>query len=170
MAILLALILSLLSGMIAETLVSPKMLAQNSYIVEGVDEPGVSLAEAKEETVEPITPLLASASVENGQKLVRQCLQCHSLEKGGAQKIGPNLWNVVGSKHGHVEGYAYSSALLKKEGDWSFENLGLFLHKPKAYIPGTKMSFVGLKKAQDRADIIAYLRTLSDNPLPLPTP
>jgi cytochrome c len=171
MAILIALILSLLSGIIAEKLVSPKKLAHNSFVVEGVEEvSSASGAEVKDDVIEPVAALMVSANVENGQKLAKQCLQCHSFEKGGANKIGPNLWNVVGNKHGHLGGYAYSSSLLKKEGKWDYENLNHFLYKPKVYIPGTKMSFVGLKKVKDRADIIAYLRTLSDSPIALPTP
>ncbi|MBX9697041.1 MAG: cytochrome c family protein [Alphaproteobacteria bacterium] len=171
MAILIALILSLLSGIIAEKLVSPKKLAQNSFVVEGVeDDASSSSTQTQDDVLEPVAALMVSANVENGQKLAKQCLQCHSFEKGGANKIGPNLWNVVGNKHGHLDGYAYSSSLLKKEGKWDYENLNHFLYKPKVYSPGTKMSFVGLKKVQDRADIIAYLRTLSDSPVALPTP
>lgn len=170
MAILIALILSLLSGIIAEKLVSPKKLAHNSFVVEGVEEESSVSSAQKDDVIEPVTVLMASANIENGQKLAKQCLQCHSFEKGGANKIGPNLWNVVGNKHGHLEGYAYSSALLAKEGKWDYENLNHFLYKPKVYIPGTKMSFVGIKKAKDRADVIAYLRTLSDSPIALPTP
>lgn len=170
MAILLALILSLLSGIIADKLVSPKKLAKNAFVVEGVEETTPVGGEVKKDVIEPVTPLLASANIEHGQKLAKQCLQCHTLEKGGANKIGPNLWNVVGNKHGHMAGYAYSSALLKKEGKWDFENLNHFLYKPQAYIPGTKMSFVGFKKVQDRADVLAFLHTLSDAPVPLPAP
>lgn len=171
MAILIALILSLVSGIIAEKLVSPKKLAHNVFVVEGVEEvESAAGAEVADDVIEPVSALLASANVENGQKLSKQCLQCHSFEKGGPNKIGPNLWNVVGNKHGHLEGYAYSSSLLKKEGKWDYENLNHFLYKPKVYIPGTKMSFVGIKKVKDRADVISYLRTLSDSPIALPTP
>ena len=106
MAILIALILSLLSGIIAEKLVSPKKLAHNSFVVEGVEEESSVSSAQKDDVIEPVTVLMASANIENGQKLAKQCLQCHSFEKGGANKIGPNLWNVVGNKHGHLEGYA----------------------------------------------------------------
>jgi len=119
--------------------------------------------------LEPILAMLASANVEAGKKVAKKCAACHDFAKDGKNKIGPMLWNTVSAKRGSHEGFKYSGALLEKEGSWTYESLNAFLAKPKAYIPGTKMSFVGLKKASERANMIAYLRTAADTPAPLPT-
>jgi len=169
MALLLALLISVGASKIANYLVEPEKLAKNAYEIEGVEESGSPASASGPDVAEPITPLLVKASIENGQKVAQKCLQCHTFEKGGQNKIGPNLWGVVGAKHGHVDGFSYSSAMAQTPGMWDYESLNHFLYKPRDYLKGTKMSFVGLKKAQDRADLIAYLRTLSDAPLPLPT-
>lgn len=112
--------------------------------------------------------LLASADVAAGKKLVKKCTACHSLDKGGKNKIGPNLWNIVGAEKARVAGYKYSKALSAAGGAWSWDALDAFIANPKAALKGTKMSFAGVKKAQQRADLLAYLRSLSDSPKPLP--
>lgn len=126
---------------------------------------------AKEEApaeIEDIGPMLASVTAEDGEKAFRKCTTCHTIEKGGANKVGPNLWNVVGAKHAHLDDFGYSDALKGTGGTWTYEDLNKFLAKPKEYVPGTKMTFAGFKKASDRAAVIAYLREHSDNPPPLP--
>jgi len=121
----------------------------------------VGASSAKKEA-EPIEALLAGANIENGQKIAQKiCSQCHTYDQGGANKIGPNLWGIVGSKIAQHEGFAYSAAFKSQTIEWSYENLSKFLFKPRDFIPGTKMSFVGLTKPQERADVIAYLRSLS---------
>lgn len=142
--------------------------AQAYKIAEGVTPASTDAAPAAEIVVPPIAPLLSAASVEEGMKSAKKCAACHSFDKGGANKVGPNLWNVVGNKHGHTEGYSYSAALLAKPGIWDYEGLNHFLLAPKSYIPGTKMAFAGIKDDKERASLIAYLRSLSDNPVPLP--
>ncbi|MFN8694553.1 MAG: c-type cytochrome [Holosporales bacterium] len=137
-------------------------------IAEGVTPAATDAAPAAAVVVPPIAPLMASASVEEGMKSAKKCAACHSFDKGGPNKVGPNMWNVVGSKHGHTEGYSYSAALLAKPGIWDYEGLNQFLLAPKTYIPGTKMAFAGIKDDKERANLIAYLRSLSDNPVPLP--
>ena len=122
----------------------------------------------KEEIIEPISALLASASLENGQKLFKKCATCHNYEKGGANKVGPQLWNLINRPKANVEGFAYSKALAEYGGEWGYEELAEFLYKPKKYIKGTKMNFAGLKKVKDRADLVYFLREHSDNPAPLP--
>ena len=120
------------------------------------------------ENIESIESLLINASLENGEKLFKKCAACHNYKKGSKSKIGPNLWDLIDRKKGFVEGFAYSNALINSGGVWSYKNLNEFLYNPKANINGTKMNFAGLKKAQDRADIIYWLRQHSDNPVSLP--
>lgn len=169
MAVLMATLVAMLSGFIANKLVQPQMLAENVYKVE-VPETAAAEEAAPEETgPEPIAPLLASADPAAGQKLSRACAACHTFEKGGANRVGPNLWNIVNAKHAHIDGFAYSSAMAAL-GDkpWDYEALNAFLANPKAAIPGTKMNYAGMRKPEERAALIAWLRTLSDNPAPLP--
>ena len=145
-------------------------LEKNVYVV-GAPSPPAAPEPAKAPVKEgpgKIGPLLATASVEAGKKTARKCTVCHSFKKDGAKKIGPPLWNVVNAKRARVAGFAYSSGLAKAGGKWGYEELNDFLANPKKSMPGTKMIFAGVKKASDRANIIAFLRSLSDNPAPLP--
>lgn len=121
---------------------------------------------------EPVLALLAGADVAKGEALAKACLACHSFEKGGANKIGPNLYGIVNNKKAHADGFPYSEKLVAMAADgdhWSYQNLNHFLWKPSAYVEGTKMTYPGLKKTADRAAVIAYLRTLSDAPEALPS-
>ena len=132
------------------------------------DSTAVGVVEKKEEVIEPISILLASASLDNGEKLFKKCATCHNYEKGSANKVGPHLWNIINRPKANVEGFAYSKALAEYGGEWGYEELAEFLYKPKKYIKGTKMNFAGLKKVKDRADLVYFLREHSDNPAPLP--
>lgn len=132
------------------------------YPVEGVAEKGDGAADV------PIATLLASADVAKGEATFAKCTSCHTINSGGANGIGPNLHGVVGEAIGKgVGGYAFSDALKSKGGNWSFDALNDWLKSPKAYAPGTKMTFAGLSKPEDRANVIAYLNTQGSN-LPLP--
>jgi|SaaInl4_135m_RNA_FD_contig_31_569356_length_648_multi_2_in_0_out_0_1 cytochrome c len=115
-----------------------------------------------------ITTLLASASAEAGGKQFKKCKACHTTNKGGKNRVGPNLWDVVGQTKAARPGFRYSDALKGKGGAWTYDDLNRYLTKPKDFAPGTKMSFAGLKKAADRANVILYLHSLSESPKPLP--
>lgn len=150
-------------------IVAPKKLAEAAYKIEVAEEaPKGGAPAAAAEQDPPVATLLAAASVDGGKKAFGKCASCHTADKGGANKVGPGLWDVVGAAKGHVAGFAYSDGLKKTEGPWSYDSLYAFLKNPKAYAPGTKMAFAGVKSAKERADLIAYLRSLSDAPKPLP--
>lgn len=133
----------------------------NAYIVEGVEEDGgASVAAAVVEEIVPIADLLQTASIEKGVKVAKKCVSCHSFDAGGANKIGPALYGVVDRAIGQHGGFTYSGALAGMDGAWDYEALNGFLENPKKYAAGTNMAFAGLRKASDRANIIAYLDSL----------
>lgn len=112
--------------------------------------------------------LLAAAKADDGAKVFRKCAACHAAEKGAKHKVGPALWDVIGRSAGKAEGFNYSGAMAKVGKEWSYDTLDVFLKSPKDFAPGNKMTFVGLPDAFERAAAIAYLRSLSDSPKPLP--
>ena len=126
----------------------------------------VSSGVAKEQV--DISALMAMGDVISGEKIFKKCAACHSIIKGGKNKIGPALYNVVGREVGGVSDYKYSKALMAYEKKWTFEELNGFLIKPAKWIKGTKMAYAGLRKEKDRASVIKYLNQNSDNPKPLP--
>ncbi len=135
-----------------------------------VPEEGASETAATEEAAPvAIASLLPAASAEKGQALFKACAACHTIEKGGANKVGPNLYGTVGLSVAGHEGFAYSDALKSKSGEtWTFDNLSAFITSPKQWAPGTKMGYAGLKDDAKRADLLVYLNSMSDNPQPLP--
>jgi cytochrome c len=116
----------------------------------------------------PIEQLLASADVKRGENSAKKCQACHTFEKGGANRVGPNLYGIIGRARASEAGFNYSTAMKGKGGSWSIDELNKFLTNPRGYIPGTAMTFAGLPRETERADVIAYLNTLADNPKPLP--
>ncbi len=161
-AILVAGIIAMFAGFVAEQLASPHYLEEDAYPIEGVETVGGG--EKKEKLAEPILAMIASADVARGQKLSKACAACHSFDKGGANGVGPNLYGVVGAVKQAKSGYAYSGVMnANGENNWTYAALNKFLWKPKAYAPGTKMNYVGIKKPEDRAAMVAWLNTLGSN-------
>ena len=113
---------------------------------------------------------IAAMDASAGEKVWKKCQSCHNAEKGGANGTGPNMWGVMGRQMGTHQGFAYSAAMQGKAAPWTWEEMNGFLVKPKEWLPGTAMNYIGLKKWEDRAAVMAYLNTQTDNPLPLPTP
>lgn len=130
---------------------------------------GEAAAPAAPFDVAPVLAALKTASPENGQGTFKKCLTCHTADKASASKAGPNLWGVLGRERGtRADFSAYSEAMKAKKGPWTYEDLAHFLHKPKEFVPGTKMLFAGIADPGELADLIAYIHTLADSPQPLP--
>ena len=169
-AILAAMILAMVSGIIASNLVKPAPLAKPAYVVASAEPSEAKSQEgAKPAAPEPIEPLLASASADAGKDVAKKCQICHTFDKGGANKVGPNLYGIIGDKKGEGRGFNFSAAMKAKGGEWSVDDLNQFIANPKAFVAGTAMGFAGIPKDSERADVIAYLNSLSDHPAPLPT-
>jgi cytochrome c len=156
-------------SIIADALFAPKKPAVPGYDLPVPQEEAAAAAgEAPQAAAEPLPVLLAKADPAKGQASFKKCVACHTGDKGGANKVGPNLYGVVGAPKARAQGFGYSGALKSKGGEWSYEELDAFISNPKQHIPGTIMAFAGIAQAGERADLLAYLRTLHDNPPPLP--
>jgi len=167
-AILVAGIIASLAGFISRELIHPHELAEDAIFVEGA----ISVAgiDAGPQLPEPILAMIATADIARGERLSRACAACHTFHEGGADTgAGPNLWNVVNQTIANNPGFAYSNAMAELGGVWDYNALNHFLWRPRAYVPGTKMNFIGLRNPEDRVAMIAWLRSLSGAPAPLPT-
>ena len=153
---------------ISEILVPKTKISQNSFPIE-VKEISTASISKKSKGPEPILALISEGDIQKGMKIAKKCTACHLFNKNGKNKVGPVLWNIVNSDKGKKTGFAYSKALLGMGGIWDYVSLNKFLYKPKQYIKGTKMNYAGLKKVEDRNNLIAYLRSLSDTPASFPT-
>ena len=168
-AVLASLLVILGVGMfLGPALYAPTEPAQQAYVVEGLEADTGDGAVAEAPVEQPIEALIAAATVERGERVARRCVACHSFDEGGANGIGPNLWNIMGDKMAHLDNFNYSSALAGFGGEWNWETMNAFLLKPSEYIPGTIMSFAGLNKAEDRAAVMAYLAAQAPTPYPKP--
>ncbi len=167
-ALLVAVITVMFAGFIADRVSHASDMEKDSVSIEGSEMAGSGAVAKKPAEPELVLHLIASADTAKGKALFRACASCHSTEKGGSHRVGPNLWDVVDAPKGGKSDYGYSTAIKETGGMWGYTDLNEFLWKPKKSIPGTKMGYVGLKKPKDRAAIIAWLRTLSDSAKALP--
>ena len=168
-AVLATCILVLVSSFAAQAVFTPKMPEKPGFEI-AVKEESKGGAAAAAVPSEPIEKLLQTASVEKGTAAAKKCAACHTFEKGGPNRVGPNLYNVINEKKGEGRGgFNFSAAMKSNGGTWTFDDLNKYLLNPKAFVPGTAMGFAGISKDSERADVIAYLRTLSESPAPLPT-
>jgi cytochrome c len=111
---------------------------------------------------------VAASNVEAGKDVFKKCAACHTVTKGGENKVGPALWGVMGRKLGSHAGFAYSDAVKAKGGDWGYQTFAQYIWDPKGAIPGNKMAFAGVQDTQDLVDLMAYMRTIADSPVALP--
>lgn len=169
-SILLAALICMLVGNLADVFYTkdlPAAMRGFSVAVTG-DTAGAIPGAPEPEPLIDIAGLMAKASIQLGKEVAKKCISCHNLNKGEANKIGPHLWDVVNRDKASVSDYSYSKVLKNKGGKWDYESLFGFLKQPSKYAPGTKMSFAGLAKPEDIANVVAFLRSQSDNPAPLP--
>jgi cytochrome c len=156
----------LVMNIAAGAIFTPPKLAKPGFDIAVPDAPGEA-AKGPAEPAKPLEELLASSSKEKGEAAAKPCLACHTFEKGTQKPAGPNLYGVVGRDKASAT-YNYSAAMKAKGGKWTFEELNAFLTSPKAFVPGTTMGFAGIPRDAQRADVIHYLQSLSDSPVPLP--
>tara|TARA_Y100000590_G_scaffold330069_1_gene374884 strand:- start:3621 stop:4142 length:522 start_codon:yes stop_codon:yes gene_type:complete len=166
-SVIIAVILVLGINKIADFVFYVEKPTKSAYQVASVSTTSETTSISSNEESLDIMVLIASANVEDGKKVFKKCAACHSINKGGSNKIGPNLWNILGKQSGSVANYKYSKAMTAHQKSWTFEEMNGFLISPKKWIKGTKMSFIGLSKPEDRAAVILYMNKNTDSPLPI---
>jgi cytochrome c len=167
-SLLVALIVAMVTGLVAEELVHPKHLETAAYPIAGGEAAPAEATAAAPEKPAPIpAELWAKADPAKGADIAKKCAACHNFDKGGANKVGPNLYGVLNGPRAHEASFSYSDAMKKLGGTWAPQEVAAFIFNPKAYLAGTKMGFAGLPKPEDRADVIAFLNKQSDSPVDL---
>jgi len=162
-------ILLLVTSFAAGAIFSPVMPQKPGFEIAVKEEAhGGGAAEAAAPS-EPIEKLLQTSSAEKGAAAAKKCAACHTFDKGGPNRVGPNLFGIVDRARASEAGFNYSAAIKAKPGKWTYDDLNQFIANPKGYIPGTAMGFAGIQKDSERADVINYLHTLADSPVPFPT-
>lgn len=168
-SVLLAGLIAMVSGLVAEGLYSEGESEKRGFKVEVAAEQGSGSAPAAEQKPVDIAPFLAKADLKQGEQLLGRCASCHTFKKGEPNGVGPNQYGLVGRKMATEAGFNYSDAMKSKGGTWDFQSLSEFLTSPQKFVPGTRMAYAGMKKPEERAALIAYInQTFSDSPLPLP--
>ena len=167
-AILATAIVVLCTALVSNAIFASVEPAKPGFQIAVKEQPAANAASSKTATIAPIEVRLAKADADRGKAETKVCMTCHTLAKDGPNKVGPNLWSVVDRPRASHPGFDYSAAMKQKGGKWTFDELDKFLAHPQGYIPGTKMTFNGIDNPDQRANLIAYLRTQSDNPVPLP--
>jgi cytochrome c len=153
----------------AGAIFTPSVPAKPGYeIAVPEQKPGQQGKPAEQQQQQPIEQLLANADIGRGENSAKKCATCHTFNKGGRNLVGPNLWGVVGRPKASEAGFNYSAAMKAKGGNWTIDDINQFIANPRGYVAGTNMTFAGLPRGTERADVIAYLNSLSDNPAPLP--
>jgi cytochrome c len=169
-SILLAGLIAMIAGLIAEGLHTENDAEKRGFKVEVAAEAGDGAPVAEEKPVD-IAPYLANADLKQGEQLLGRCAACHTFKKGEPNGVGPNQYGIVGRKMAAEAGFNYSDPIKNKGGSWGFQEISEFLTSPQKFIPGTRMAYAGMKKPEERAALIAYInKTFSDSPLPLPAP
>jgi cytochrome c len=159
----------LVTSFTAGAIFAPVMPEKPGYAIAVKEEAQGGGHEAAAAPSEPIEKLLQTASVEKGAAAAKKCAACHTFEKNGPNRVGPNLFGIVERARASGAGFNYSAAMKAKGGKWTYEDLNKFISNPKGFVPGTAMGFAGIQKDSERADVIDYLHTLADSPVPLPT-
>ena len=168
-AILIAGIIAMIVGNVADILYQPNKEFKRGYQIDTAATTGSThQKDAPPQEQIDMAILMAKADIEAGQKDFKKCAICHTVTKNGPNRVGPNLWNIIGNKKASKDNFVYSKAMSEKGREWTYDDIFALLTSPRKFVPGTKMAFAGYKNHQDAANIIAYLRTLSDIPKPLP--
>jgi len=152
----------------AGAIFAPAKPAKPGYEIAVPEQKPGEQAKPAEQEQKSIEQLLANADPGRGENSAKKCAACHTFNKGGRNLVGPNLWGIVGRPKASEAGFNYSAALKAKGGNWTIDDLNQFISNPRGFVPGTNMTFAGVQRGSERADVISYLNSLSDNPAPLP--